>query len=655
MFQKILCMGLAFMMLFGATVCAETTENTVLTATELLAQYPGEEITKENADYFFDLKKAVMAAEEAGIDLRTIPNYDNFQTVRWKLAEVVTAEATSVNESAYVVVTLDTFIPAEKINKETVSVVRGNQEVNYTIQKGEGEVNVFRVLISNQMWDRENLRLRVNFGVINYSKLFCITNDIGYDSLMLTTAKNQKIDSPNELVDGKLNVSYQISNNTYLSGISDFTVYTAVYDCTGSFVRLAKEPVTMLNYGQKKQISFSFANLPDDTGKISSFVWHNNNLKPLIEKKDVQNTYGYDNVMDPTKDIHVSFIGGSITQGERYSKPFIEHWQKDRTGKITVNNAGVGGTGSSYGVMRFEQDVLSYHPDIVFVEFTLNDQHRLDRNNVELNIENMLLQCLNAEHIPVIVFIHIPDRRMLANKTEYGIETNIQKYNKVIADYGLTSLNLHQMVLDRLANNSMDNWDNYILSNNVHPTVEQGARIAEMMYQEFSSSHETYLKKIVPKEGLLSFNVPVAASCQNISPFYTTCDASWVFQPEIRNVVTEGYGDPIENPFRDYIGSKISGSTLTFQFTGTRILITGLTGDMGRSFTYVITDSSGNVEKEGTGDNYLKNYKWYEEPTLVVYGLEDTKHTLTITVTEDAEADAAGKMFGIGEIWVDEK
>lgn len=653
MFQKILCMAIAIMMLFGATVCAETTENTVLTATELLAQYPGEEITKENADYFFDLKKAVMAAEEAGIDLRTIPNYDNFQTVRWQLAEVVTAEATSVNESAYVVVTLDTFIPAEKINKETVSVVRGNQEVNYTIQKGEGEVNVFRVLIPNQMWNRENLRLRVNFGVINYSKLFCITNDIGYDSLMLTTAENQKIDSPNELVDGKLNVSYQITNNTYLSGISDFTVYTAVYDCTGSFVRLAKEPVTMLNYGQKKQISFSFANLPDDTGKISSFVWCNNTLKPLIEKKEVQKTYGYDNVMDPTKDIHVSFIGGSITQGERYSKPFIEYWQKDRTGKITVNNAGVGGTGSDYGAMRFESDVLDYNPDVVFVEFTLNDQAGVIQKSLPINVESIIRQCENAEHIPVVIFIHIPDRRTFKTG-EYAIQKNITKYDDILNHYGLRAINAHQLVLDDIGKNHTE-WDDYIRNGNVHPTVEQGTKIAKLMYEEFSSHLDQYVRLIQWPESKLNSGTPEYSDCQAVSPFFSICDNNWEFNPLLRDIVTEGYGDPIENPFSSYISAKSSGSVISFEFTGTRVLVNGLSGEQGREASYVIIDTNGNIERKGVCDNYLANYKWHEEPLLREVGLVDGRHILIITVDDDEEADVLGRMFGIGEIWVDEK
>ncbi len=655
MYRKFICVILVITMVFSCMVYAAAGTNDLISATELLSQYPQEELSQDNFAYFTALKKAVVLAEKNGIDLTGVSNYDKFQAVRWKLAEVVFAEATALNESAYIVVRLDEKIPAEKINEDAISVIRGNQRVSYTIQKGNGVIDVFRVLISNQMCDRENLRIRVNFGMTNYAKLFCISNDIGYGNLKLSTADGKKIDSPDQLVNGKLNVSYQITNNTHEAGISDFTVYTAVYDEYGYFVRLQKESVKLLAHGESKEISFSFFLLPENTKRISSFVWWDNNLKPLIETKEVKKTYGYDNVMDPTKDICVSFIGGSITQGGRYSVPFIEHWQRDRQGKIIVNNAGVGGTGSSYGVMRFEQDVLSHQPDVVFVEFTLNDQHRLDRNNVELNVESMLMQCINAEHVPVIVFIHIPDRRMLANGSAYGIENNIQKYNRVLAHYKIVALNLHQMLLDRLARDAADSWDNYVKADNVHPTVEQGARIAEMMYQEFSASPETYLKRLSPPEKPYTLGVSDMSKCQNVSPFYASCDANWIFQPEIRNVVTEGYGDPIQNPFENYLGATKSGATLSFSFSGTRILISGLTGDLGRGFSYVITDSLGNVEKQGTGDNYLKNYKWYEEPTLVVYGLPDTQHTLTLTVAEDADADAQGKMFGIGEIWVDEK
>ena len=132
-------------------------------------------------------------------------------------------------------------------------------------------------------------------------------------------------------------------------------------------------------------------------------------------------------------------------------------------------------------------------------------------------------------------------------------------------------------------------------------------------------------------------------------------DANWEFDSEIRNVVAEGYGNPIANPFEHYVAASKSGATLTFHFSGTRILLSGLTGGQGRKCSYIITDMEGNIERQGTCHNYLANYKWYESNSLVEFGLEDTQHILTLTVLEDGEADTQGKMFGIGEIWVDEK
>ena len=37
-------------------------------------------------------------------------------------------------------------------------------------------------------------------------------------------------------------------------------------------------------------------------------------------------------------------------------------------------NAGIGGTGSDFGITRLYDDVVSRDPDIVFVEFSVNDR-----------------------------------------------------------------------------------------------------------------------------------------------------------------------------------------------------------------------------------------------------------------------------------------
>ena len=40
---------------------------------------------------------------------------------------------------------------------------------------------------------------------------------------------------------------------------------------------------------------------------------------------------------------------------------------------ISEINAAIGGTGSDLGVFRFKQDVLVQKPDLVFIEFAVND------------------------------------------------------------------------------------------------------------------------------------------------------------------------------------------------------------------------------------------------------------------------------------------
>ena len=123
MYRKIFCMILAVVMLFSYTTFAQTESDCLSLATELFSQYPEEGLSKDNLDYFLSLKEVVVQAEESGVDLSGISNFDKFQLIRWQLAEVISAEATAVNENAYIMVRLDEKIPAEKINQETIAAM----------------------------------------------------------------------------------------------------------------------------------------------------------------------------------------------------------------------------------------------------------------------------------------------------------------------------------------------------------------------------------------------------------------------------------------------------------------------------------------------------------------------------------------------------
>jgi hypothetical protein len=73
-------------------------------------------------------------------------------------------------------------------------------------------------------------------------------------------------------------------------------------------------------------------------------------------------------------EVRVAYFGGSITAQAGWRVKTLAWLRKTypKT-KIIEINAAIGGTGSSLGVFRLQQDVLDHKPDLVFVEFAVND------------------------------------------------------------------------------------------------------------------------------------------------------------------------------------------------------------------------------------------------------------------------------------------
>jgi lysophospholipase L1-like esterase len=73
-------------------------------------------------------------------------------------------------------------------------------------------------------------------------------------------------------------------------------------------------------------------------------------------------------------EVRIAYFGGSITAANGW-RPKTLAWfrQQFPKAKIEEINAAIGGTGSDLGVFRYQQDVLQHKPDLVFVEFSVND------------------------------------------------------------------------------------------------------------------------------------------------------------------------------------------------------------------------------------------------------------------------------------------
>mgnify|MGYP001242337740 CR=1 FL=1 len=82
------------------------------------------------------------------------------------------------------------------------------------------------------------------------------------------------------------------------------------------------------------------------------------------------------------EDLTVAFFGGSLTWGARASDPNKTSYRgvigqklqkKYPKARFKFVDAAIGGTGSLLGVFRLQRDVLGYKPDLIFLDFTLND------------------------------------------------------------------------------------------------------------------------------------------------------------------------------------------------------------------------------------------------------------------------------------------
>ncbi len=108
--------------------------------------------------------------------------------------------------------------------------------------------------------------------------------------------------------------------------------------------------------------------------------------------------------------VTIAVIGGSITQGAKATKPEFRYgnrladwWQEQFPGsKVSFHNAGIGATGSNYGALRCRRDLLSHSPDLVVVEYAVNDGPGQDTRE---SIEGLVRQILAEPQQPAALML----------------------------------------------------------------------------------------------------------------------------------------------------------------------------------------------------------------------------------------------------------
>ena len=101
------------------------------------------------------------------------------------------------------------------------------------------------------------------------------------------------------------------------------------------------------------------------------------NAQELVDAVECRPRGGIPNFikkLNEGKTVKIGYLGGSITAQPGY-RVLSRKWFQEKYPKAKVEeiNAAIGGTGSQLGVFRVDQDVLQHKPDLLFIEFAVND------------------------------------------------------------------------------------------------------------------------------------------------------------------------------------------------------------------------------------------------------------------------------------------
>lgn len=182
--------------------------------------------------------------------------------------------------------------------------------------------------------------------------------------------------------------------------------------------------------------------------------------------------------------ITIGVIGGSITQGSSASSTensyanWVKTWWETAFPSIdlTFVNAGLGATDSYLGVHRMDTDLMQYNPDLVIVEFSVNDSDSLFYKK---SYENLVRNILSAENNPAVILLFTTMEDGTSAQTQHAF---------VGFNYQLPMISYHDAILEAI-DQGVYRWSD-ISPDNIHPNNTGHKIIGEILWNYFNDVYE---------------------------------------------------------------------------------------------------------------------------------------------------------------------
>ncbi len=329
---------------------------------------------------------------------------------------------------------------------------------------------------------------------------------------------------------------------------------------------------------------------------------------------------------DSGEALTVGVVGGSITAGASATEP-SKRWANRFVDRLRAAypkstfplvNAGIGATGSDLATHRATRDLLGHAPDLVVIEFAVNDS--INPLAAE-TFEGLLRQILNQPQAPAAM--------CLFTMNEKG--QNVQaEHEPVGRHYGIPMVSMRDALWPEIEAGRLA-WTDYG-ADEVHPNDRGHAYCAELLWALAEG-----------QRGLPAERGPLPTPLLNNVFEHTALHLPGGTKPT-RN---EGWQVVNEGPFGKAWQADSAGAFFEFPFSGSAVSLAyyRLKGDMGRAEVRV--DYGPPVPLEGW---FNADWGGYTACQLIARGLAPGQHQLRVTVLDGAHPQSQGNTFRIDAV-----
>jgi lysophospholipase L1-like esterase len=339
--------------------------------------------------------------------------------------------------------------------------------------------------------------------------------------------------------------------------------------------------------------------------------------------------------------MRVAYLGGSITAQEGWRVKTLGWFrQQYPRAKVEEINAAIGGTGSDLGVFRLRQDVLVHKPDLLFVEFAVNDAGA-PPERIHRAMEGIVRQTWRDNPLTDIACVYTIAGNMLDTLKQDQLPRSYAAMEQLAEHYAIPSINMGLEVA------RLEKAGRLVFKGDKPKTDAEKAALGEKIlfspdavHPFTDSGHQLYLESIVRsispikaagQPGAHKVGTPLRSDhwgearmvpLSRIQP-----GAGWQRLDEATNKVARSFARRMPELWK----ASQPGSTLQFRFRGTAAGVYDLLGpDCGQ---VVVTLDDAKPQLRPRFDAYCT---YHRLATLMVGSeLSNSVHTVKIEVHAD--------------------